>query len=168
MMLEVLRALGPHEADVVAVATTQEEVGLRGAGTAAFGVNPDVGIALDVTVAADTPGVAAIDQVTKLGQGVAIKMFDSSHIPNYKLVRHFWSVAEAHGIPYQLEVLPCGGTDGAALQRARTGTPAITISTPTRYLHMVNEMAHIDDILAGIQLVTYYLEEAHGGSYMFG
>ncbi len=168
MMLEVLRALGPHEVDVVAVATTQEEVGLRGAQTAAFGVNPDIGIALDVTVAADTPGVGAIDQVTKLGLGVAIKMFDSSHIPNYKLVRHFRSIAEKHGIPHQLELLPCGGTDGSALQRARAGAPAITISTPTRYLHTVNEMAHIDDIMAGIQLVTRYLEEAHDGSYTFG
>jgi putative aminopeptidase FrvX len=168
VMIEVLRSVGQHEAEIVAVATTQEEVGLRGAQTAAFGVNPDIGIALDVTVAADTPGVDAIDQVSKLGHGVAIKMFDSSHIPNHRLVRHFRSIAEQHGIPHQLEVLPCGGTDGSALQRARAGAPAITISIPTRYLHTVNEMACVDDIMAEIQLVARYLEQAHRGDYTFG
>lgn len=168
IMIEALRALGDHEAEVIAVATTQEEVGLRGAETAAFGVEPDVGVALDVTLAGDIPGFKPEEQVTRLGDGVAIKVFDSSHIPNHKLVRHFRDVAERHGIKYQLEVLSRGGTDAGAMQRARAGVPVITISTPTRYLHTVNEMANVDDIQAAIQLVARYLEEAHTGDYRLG
>jgi tetrahedral aminopeptidase len=167
VMLEVLRNLGDHTCDVIAVATTQEEVGLRGAETAAFGVKPDIGVALDVTVAGDSPGVDKQDQVTKLGSGVAIKAFDSSHIPNYKLVQHFRSVAEAHDIPHQIEILSRGGTDAGPIQRTRAGVPAITISMPTRYLHTVNEMVNIDDIQSGISLLTRYLESAHEGDYAF-
>lgn len=168
IMIEALRSLGDHEAEVVAVATTQEEVGLRGAQTAAYGVEPDIAVALDVTLAGDIPGFKPDEQVTRLGQGVAIKVFDSSHIPNYKLVRHFRDVAERHGITHQLEVLSRGGTDAGPMQRARTGAPAITISTPTRYLHTVNEMANVNDIQAAIQLVARYLEEAHTGDYRLG
>ncbi|MDI3341561.1 MAG: M42 family metallopeptidase [Sphaerobacter sp.] len=168
IMIEALRALREHQVEVVAVATTQEEVGLRGAQTAAFGVDPDVAVALDVTLAGDIPGFAPHEQVSRLGDGVAIKVFDSSHIPNHKLVRHVRDVAERHGIAYQLEVLPRGGTDAGAMQRTRAGVPAITLSTPTRYLHTVNEMAHVDDIQAAIQLVARYLEEAHTGDYRLG
>ena len=168
IMIEALRAMGAHDAEIVAVATVQEEVGLRGAQTAAFGVDPDVGVALDVTIAGDIPGMEATSRVSKLGAGVAIKVFDSSHIPNYKLVRHFRDVAEQHGIPYQLEVLARGGTDAGAMQRSRAGMPAITISLPTRYLHTVNEMAHVDDIGAAITLLARYFEVAHTGDYRLG
>jgi putative aminopeptidase FrvX len=167
VMLETLRQLGEHGCDVIAVATTQEEVGLRGAETAAYGVEPDIGVALDVTVAGDSPGVDKQDRVTKLGDGVAIKAFDSSHIPNYKLVRHFRDIAEQHEIKHQVEVLSRGGTDAGPMQRTRTGVPVITISMPTRYLHTVNEMVSIDDITSGIRLLTRYLESAHAGDYRF-
>ncbi|MBX6343176.1 MAG: M20/M25/M40 family metallo-hydrolase, partial [Thermomicrobiaceae bacterium] len=115
-MIEALRALGDHEAEIFAVATTQEEVGLRGARPAAFDIDPQIGVALDVTVAGDIPGGEAAERVSKLGDGVAIKVFDSSHIPNYKLVRHVREVAARHGIKHQLEVLPRGGTDAGAMQ----------------------------------------------------
>ncbi|MBX6341442.1 MAG: M20/M25/M40 family metallo-hydrolase, partial [Thermomicrobiaceae bacterium] len=105
---------------------------------------------------------------SKLGDGVAIKVFDSSHIPNYKLVRHVREVAARHGIKHQLEVLPRGGTDAGAMQTSRAGMPAITISVPTRYLHTVNEMANVEDIQATIQLVARYLEDAHRGDYRLG
>jgi tetrahedral aminopeptidase len=167
IMIETLRALGEHQCEVIAVATTQEEVGLRGAQTAAYGVEPDIGVALDVTVAGDSPGVDKQDRVSKLGEGVAIKAFDSSHIPNHKLVRHFRDIAEHHGIKHQIEVLGRGGTDAGPIQRSRSGVPAITISTPTRYLHTVNEMVSGDDVQAAIQLLARYLEDAHSGNYRF-
>jgi putative aminopeptidase FrvX len=167
IMLETLRALGSHECEVIAVATTQEEVGLRGAQTSAYHVEPDIGVALDVTVAGDSPGVDKQDRVTKLGGGVAIKAFDSSHIPNYKLVRHFRDIAVANDIPHQVEILSRGGTDAGPIQRNRGGVPAITISMPTRYLHTVNEMVSIDDIKSTISLLTAYLETAHTGDYRF-
>lgn len=168
MMIEALRKVGDHQVDIVAVATTQEEVGLRGARTSAYGVEPDIGVALDVTIAGDIPGFDKQDRVTKLGDGVAIKVFDSSHIPNHKLVRHLRDVAEKHGIKHQLEVLPRGGTDAGAMQLSKAGMPAITVSLPTRYVHTVNETASVDDILAEITLLARYLEEAHTGDYRLG
>jgi putative aminopeptidase FrvX len=164
-LLEGLRKLGQHEVTVVAVATVQEEVGLRGATTSAFSVEPDVAIALDTTLAVDTPGMPETEAVTRLGEGVAIKMFDSSAIPNYKLIRHMRDVAERHQIKHQLEVLPRGGTDAGAMQRTRAGAPAITLSIPSRYVHTVNEMVHLGDLDAASTLLARYLEEAHRGDY---
>ena len=164
-MIEAIRKLGAHEVDVLAVATVQEEVGLRGATTAAFQLQPDVAIALDTTLAVDTPGMPPTEAVTRLGQGVAIKVFDSSFIPNYKLVAHLREVAESHEITHQLEVLPRGGTDAGAMQRAGAGAAAITLSIPSRYVHTVNEMVNIGDLDAASTLLARYLEQAHTGSY---
>lgn len=168
VMIEAIRKLkaaGSHEADVVAVATTQEEVGLRGAGTSAFHVEPTVGVALDVTLALDIPGTAKSEQVTQLGAGAAIGLANSSVISNPKLVKHFRRLAKEQGIPHQMEILPRGGTDAAALQRSRGGVPAITISVPTRYVHTVNEMIDVRDAEAAIDLLAAYLADAHSGDY---
>ncbi|HEU5439585.1 MAG TPA: M42 family metallopeptidase [Ktedonobacterales bacterium] len=167
-MIEALRRLGTHEVDVYAVATVQEEVGLRGATTAAFAVEPDVGIALDTTLAMDTPGMPENGAVTRLGDGVAIKVFDSSFIPNHKLVAHLRAIAERDGIRHQLEVLPRGGTDAGAMQRSRMGAAAITLSIPSRYVHTVNEMVNTGDLDAAATLLARYLEDAHSGSYELG
>lgn len=164
-MIEALRKLGKHQVSVLAVATVQEEVGLRGAQTSAYHVNPDVAIALDTTLAVDTPGMPETEAVTRLGEGVAIKMFDSSAIPNYKLVRHLRAVAEQHDVKHQLEILPRGGTDAGAMQRARAGAPAITLSIPSRYVHTVNEMVNVGDLDAASTLLARYLEDAHTGDY---
>jgi endoglucanase len=166
-MIEALRLLkDTHiKANVLAVATTQEEVGLRGATTAAYALQPDIGLALDVTLAVDLPGAPEAEQVTKLGNGAAIKISDSSLICHPKLVRHFRDVAEAKGIKYQLEILPRGGTDAGGIQRSRSGVPSFTLSIPTRYIHTVNEMAHVDDIQAAIELLAAYLQEAHTRNY---
>ncbi|MGZ3682030.1 MAG: M20/M25/M40 family metallo-hydrolase, partial [Ktedonobacterales bacterium] len=136
-----------------------------GATTAAFAVEPDVSIALDTTLAVDTPGMPETEAVTRLGEGVAIKVFDSSFIPNYKLVGHLRRVAEQHGIKHQLEVLPRGGTDAGAMQRVRGGSAAITISIPSRYVHTVNEMISIADLDAAATLLARYIEDAHTASY---
>jgi endoglucanase len=167
VMIEVLRLLKstPVRANLLAVATTQEEVGLRGATTAAYALQPDIGIALDVTLANDFPGPSEFEQVTRLGNGAAIKIFDSSLLCHPKLVRHFRDVAEAKGIKYQLEILPRGGTDAGGIQRSRSGVPSFTLSVPTRYVHTVNEMAHVEDIQAAIALLAAYLEEAHTRNY---
>jgi endoglucanase len=167
VMLEAIRAAGTVNAEIVAVATTQEEVGLRGATTSAFGVEVDIAIALDVTIAGDVPGIPGDSTVTKLRGGTAIKIVDSSHLPNPKLVRHLRDIAEEQNIPHQLEVLPRGGTDAAAFQRARAGIPATTISIPTRYVHTVNEMASVDDIRASVDLLAAFLREAGSRSYAY-
>ncbi len=161
VMIEALRKLKKHQADVYAVATVQEEVGLRGARVAGYGIDPDIGVALDVTVAADVPGAQGHEHVTRLGGGAAIKVKDSSHIANPKLVAFFRQLAKKKKIPYQMEVLPRGGTDAAGIQLARAGKAAITLSIPTRYLHSVVEAAHRDDVQACVDLLAAFLAEAH-------
>jgi len=167
VMIEVLRKLSGSKlnADIYAVATTQEEVGLRGATTAAFAISPDIGIALDGTLAVDYPGAVESERVSQLGGGCAIKISDSSLLCHPKLVRHFRDIAEAKGIKHQLEILPRGGTDAGGIQRSRGGVPSFTLSVPMRYVHTVNEMAHVEDILGAIDLLTAFLEEAHTRQY---
>lgn len=143
--------------DIYFVACVQEEVGLRGAQTAAFTVEPDVGIAIDVTLACDTPGITKDDAVTTFGGGVGIKVMDSSTISHRGLFDEFLAVARKQRIPHQLEVLPRGGTDAGALQRSRGGTRAITLSIPTRYIHTVTESVHKADLKATVDLLAAWL-----------
>lgn len=165
VMLEAIRAAGHVDADVYPIATVQEEVGLRGATTAAFGVKPDIAIALDTTISGDIPGIPSDTTVTKLRHGTAIKMFDSSQLPNRKLVAHLREIAESHQIPYQLEVLPRGGTDAGAFQRSQDGIITATISIPSRYVHTVNEMCCVSDIQASVDLLAHFLREAGSRTY---
>nr|WP_246351320.1 M42 family metallopeptidase [Deinobacterium chartae] len=159
VQIEVLRALQGvnHPHDVVAVFSTQEEVGLRGATVAAYSVEPDIGVALDVTLAVDTPGVPAEEATTRLSDGVAIKVYDTSMISTRWLVDEFIELAEQSGIRYQLEILMGGGTDGGAIQRSRGGVPTVTLSLPTRYIHSVVEAVHKADVRAEIDLLVAYL-----------
>ena len=158
--IEALKRAKKLGCDVYLVGTTQEEVGLRGARVAGFSTHPQIGIALDVTIAADTPGVKKQDQVTQLGKGVAIKIRDSASISHPALVRAMRNLAEERGIPYQMEILPRGGTDAGGLQMAQEGSAVITLSIPTRYVHSVVETAHPDDIEATIALLAAFIETA--------
>ena len=143
--------------DVCVCFTVQEEIGVRGATVGAFEVDPDIGIAVDVTLAVDLPGVADEEQITRLGQGVAIKIMDSYSVSDRSLVDAFIDVAEANDIKHQLEILPMGGTDAGALQRSRSGARAITISVPCRYVHTVTETIHKADLQAGVDLIVAYI-----------
>jgi len=147
--------------EVYAAATSQEEVGLRGALTSAYGISPDVGIALDTTLAVDIPGVAEHEQVTRLGGGAAIKILDSSSISHPKLVDFLRGLAERRGIAWQHEILPRGGTDAGSMQRIQAGVPVGTISIPTRYIHSPVEMVHKADVEAAIALLAAFIEEGH-------
>lgn len=143
--------------DVYFAACVQEEVGLRGAGTAAFGIDPDIGIAIDVTLACDTPGVNDDERITTFGGGAAIKVMDSSSISHRGLFEEFVAIAKAKKIAHQLEVLPRGGTDAGAVQRSRAGNRSITLSVPTRYIHTVTESIHRKDAKATVDLLAAYL-----------
>jgi endoglucanase len=158
--IEALRRVPSPRCRLAVVGTTQEEVGLRGARVAGFACRPDIAVALDVTVAVDLPKVADHEQVTRLGKGVAIKLKDSASISHPALVRHMRSLAEDRGIPYQMEILPRGGTDAGALQFAHEGAAVITLSLPVRYVHSVVETAHVDDLEAWIALLAAFLETA--------
>lgn len=167
VMLEALRKSRGGSAEIIAIASTQEEVGLRGATVAAFRIEADIAVALDVTIAADIPGTPAPDAISKLGSGTAIKVMDSSHIAHPKLVVHLRDIAERGNIPFQLEILPAGGTDAASFQKSQSGTVAGTISIPTRYVHTVNEMANVSDIQASIDLLAGLLDAAGSRSYAY-
>lgn len=141
----------PHE--VVFVFTVQEEVGLRGARTAAFSVEPDIGIALDVTVAGDTPKPAHVIDV-RLGGGAAIKARDDSLIAHPKVKDWLLETARSRGIPHQVEVLGFGGTDAGAIHTSRAGAPSGCISIPTRYLHTPAEVVDAGDVRACVDLLV--------------
>ena len=142
------------------VFTVQEEIGVRGAITSAYAVDPDVAVALDVTLAVDTPGVGDEDHITKLGAGAAIKIMDSGTVSHRGLVDAFIDLAQKHEIPHQFEILPLGGTDAMAMQRARSGAKTITLSVPTRYVHTVTETASKKDLYATLELLKKFAEEA--------
>lgn len=156
--INAIRKIGARSAyDIYYVATVQEEVGCRGAMTSAFNIGPDVGIALDTTLACDTPGISEEEAITSLGQGVGIKIMDSGSISHRGLVDEFIAVAEKKKIRYQLEILPCGGTDAATVQRAGPGRPTLTLSIPTRYIHTVTETVHKKDLDAAVNLLAAWL-----------
>jgi putative aminopeptidase FrvX len=159
--IEAAKRIVKHKADIYFVGTVQEEVGLRGARTSGFAVAPDIGVALDTTIACDIPGVPANEQITRLGKGVAIKVKDSASISHPGLVQFLVNLADERKIPYQLEILPRGGTDAGAIQAGREGVAVVTLSIPTRYVHTVVEAAHKADIEAAINLLVAFLETCH-------
>jgi endoglucanase len=165
VMIEALAQMSSHEVEVHAVASVQEEIGIRGASVAARNIDPDIGIALDITLANDVPEAKPHEQITRLGAGAAIKVMDSSVICNPKVVAHLKRLAESKEIPHQMEVLVRGGTDTAALQRSGKGAAAGCISIPTRYVHSVIEMCHKVDVRAAIDLLAAFIENAHRESY---
>ncbi len=158
--IEAIKRAKNIACDLYFIGTTQEEVGLRGARVAGFAVHPQIGIALDTTLAVDVPGVSPGERITELGKGVAIKLTDSASISHPGLVNAMKKIASERNIPYQMEILPRGGTDAGALQMAQEGAAAITLSLPSRYVHSVVETAHKDDIEAAIGLLAAFLEEA--------
>ncbi len=161
-MLEAARRLENPDVTIHFCATVQEEVGLRGAQALGVDVDPDLAIALDVTVANDIPGFEAGERVTELGDGAAIKLKDGSVITNPKVHKRMRSVAEDGEIDHQLEILPAGGTDTAGFQFSGGAKPVGAISIPTRYLHTPTETAHVDDVAATIDLLCAFLESEDG------
>jgi endoglucanase len=159
ILIETLRKLGQPACDFYAVFTVQEEVGLRGATTAARKINPDFGFGLDTTIANDLPSAQEHEQITQLGKGTAIKVMDSSVITDSRMVRFMESTANKYSIPHQREILTAGGTDTGAIQRSGDGAIVGCISIPTRHIHSVVEMCHKGDIQASIDLLAKCIED---------
>jgi len=155
VMIETLRQLktSPHE--LYFVFSTQEEVGLRGATTAAYGVDPDLGVAVDVTQTGDTPKGFRME--VSLGKGPAIKVRDGGMLSDPRVVRWMVAAAEAAGLPYQLEVLEGGTTDARAIQMARAGVLSGCVSIPTRYIHSPSEMVDYNDVQNAVKLLIALL-----------
>ncbi len=151
VMIEALRQLkdSPHE--LYFVFTAQEEVGVRGAATAAFGIDPHLGLAIDVTRTGDTP--KGITMAVSLGKGPAIKVKDSGIIVDPQVVDWMVATAQRAAIPYQLEVLERGGTDAHSIQLTRAGVPAGCLSIPCRYIHSPSEMVDLQDVDNAVKLL---------------
>lgn len=153
--IEAIKQIKSSENDLYFVFTTQEEVGLRGAKTSAYKINPDIGIALDITGSGDTPKVETF--AISLNEGTAIKVRDNSILTHPKLKQLMVDVAKENSIPYQLEVLEFGGTDSGAIYLTHEGVPSGVISIPTRYVHSTIEMASKNDILNSTKLLVKVL-----------
>lgn len=148
-----------HACEIHCVFTVQEEVGLRGAITSAYTVRPDIGIGIDVTLCVDTPGSPEDQRCTVQGDGAALTVMDGASIADVGILEDFERVAEANHIKTQRSILARGGTDTAGIQKAGRGTRAFTLSCPTRYIHTVTEMVHLDDLHACRDLLAAYLAD---------
>jgi len=152
VLIQVLRRLktSPHE--VHFVFSVQEEVGLRGARASAYGVDPDLAIAVDITAAGDMP--ESKPRAISLGEGPAIKVQDRGMIAHPAVRELLVKTAKKNKIPYQLEVLELGTTDAAAIQLTRAGVPAGCVSIPCRYFHSPSEMVDLADVENAIKLLV--------------
>ncbi len=157
VLIDVLKKVknSPHE--LYFVFSTQEEVGLRGATTAAYGIDPDLGIAVDVTTTGDTPRGTLMD--VKLGAGPAIKIKDGGMLSDPQLIEAMVQCAQQLKIPYQLEILLGGTTDAKAMQITKAGMPAGCVSIPTRYVHSPSEMVDFNDVENAVKLLSKLISE---------
>lgn len=152
ILVEAIKQISNPRNTLYFVFTSQEEVGLRGARTSAYSLEPDLGIALDVTLTGDTPEARRME--VSLGKGAAIKVKDASIIVHPKVKDLLVDLAEKNNIPYQMEVLDAGGTDAGAIHLTKAGIPSGAISIPTRYVHSPSEMVDVRDLKACIDLVV--------------
>ena len=155
VVIETLRRLKPGPNEVYFVFTVQEEVGVRGATVAAYGVDPEIGIAIDVTPAGDTPNPIRRD--IALGKGPAIKVKDHLMLSDPKVVEWMERTAQQAGIPTQREVLTGGSTDARAVHITRSGVPTGGLVLPCRYVHSPSEMIDYDDVENAVKLLTALL-----------
>ncbi len=161
-LLQALEQIQNPANDLYFVFTVQEEVGTRGAKPAAFGIDPDYGIAVDVTCPDDVPG-SEHDGTTYLGKGAAIKVLDRSVICSATLVRNLNELAKERNIPVQQDILSCGGTDAGPIRTTRGGVITGGISIPCRYTHSALELCDWNDLDACVRLITAFCEKEQPG-----
>ncbi len=158
--IRALERLEHHNCEIHAAWTVQEEVGLRGAEPAAYGIDPHIGISCDTTLCCKLPGVPDEERVTVPGAGVCLKIMDSSTIADLRLLEQIEGIARERGIACQRGVLPRGGQDGAMIQRSRSGVRTAVFACPVKYIHTVTEMVHRIDLESYPALLAAYLEQA--------
>lgn len=155
VLIKAIQELGKTDNEVYAVFTSQEEVGLRGSRTSTYRINPDLGLAVDVTTVGDTPEAPTMD--VSLGKGPTVKIKDMSVICHPRLKEILSELAEKNQIPYQYEVLTAGGTDAGAIHLTKEGIPAGVISVPCRYIHTPGEMVDLGDLEQAVKLLKAFL-----------
>lgn len=158
VLIETLRRIVSTPNDLYFVFTTQEEVGVRGAGAAAYGIDPEIGIAVDVTATGDTP--ASLKVAMELGRGPCVKFRDPGMLSDPRVVDWMITTAEKARIPYQREVLLVGSTDAREIQISRAGVITGALSIPCRYVHSASEMVDYNDLKNSVKLLTAMLGKA--------
>ena len=153
VLLSTLERIGECPNDLYLVFTAQEEVGLRGARTAAWSIAPDYAVAVDVTDVDDTPGSERAG-TARLGRGAAVKVMDSSVICHPAMVALLEDTAREGDIPVQRDIMRAGGTDAGAIHLTRTGVITGGISVPCRYIHTPAETASLSDADACVRLAA--------------
>ena len=154
-----------HGNTVYGVATVQEEVGLRGAQTSVNLLKPDVAFVIDTCVAGGTPGVADDVAPAKIGEGIAITIFDAGMIPNTALRDFAAKVAKDLKIPTQISISEGGATDGGRIHLHGDGVLTLTFSVPTRYIHSHQSIIHLDDYEGAVELITAMIEKLDSKKY---
>ena len=166
VLIETFKRLKKVPYDFYATFTTQEEVGLRGAKVAVHGVQPDFGICLDVTLANDIPGVPGHEQINRLGEGTSIDVMNAASIADTRMVKYLKDLARKKKIDFQIEALPAGGTDAAAMQMMTAhGCIVGGISVPLRNMHQEVEMCHKADIAGTMDLLQLAVENMDKGDW---
>ncbi len=158
VLVEAFKRLCEMDVNIVAVGTVQEEVGLRGARTAAWQIEPDYALALEGTFAADVPGSKPHQMSARLGRGPVITIVDRATITHPKVLRTLIETAEDEGIPYQFKEMPRGGTDAGAIHLTKRGVPSGTVAVPCRYIHGPAAIANREDFENTIRLVEAFVK----------
>lgn len=161
ILIEVMRRV-KSSATIYAVGTVQEEVGLKGAKTSAYRINPDLALALDVTISGDHPGIKEEEAPAKAGKGPCIILTDASGrglITHPQVKEMLIQVAQEEEIPYQVEVSDGGTTDATAIHLTRQGIPTGVISPPSRYIHTPVSVVHLQDVENAVKLIVAVLEK---------
>jgi tetrahedral aminopeptidase len=161
ILIETLEAIQGEDLDVTVVVNfaVAEEVGLRGAETAAYQIEPDFALAIEGTIAADTPGTSSAKQPTGFGKGPAISVLDNSMIVSSRMVTALTGIANDEGLPWQFKVPAPGGTDAGAIHRSRGGVLAGVVSVPCRYIHSPLSLMRLDDFANTVRLVTAFVRQ---------
>ncbi|MGE7915406.1 M42 family metallopeptidase [Lysinibacillus xylanilyticus] len=159
--IDVMKALKneKHPNILYSVGNVQEEVGLRGAKTATHKIQPDIGFAVDVGVAGDTPGVTAKESTSKMGAGPQIVVYDASMVSHRGLREFVLDVADEHNIPYQFEAMAGGGTDAGSIHVTANGVPALSIGIATRYIHSHAGILHREDYDNAVKLMVEVIKK---------
>jgi tetrahedral aminopeptidase len=157
VLIETLKSIKATPNDLYFVFTTQEEVGVRGAGTAAYSIDPEIGIAIDVTGTGDTP--ASLKMSMELGKGPCVKVRDPGMLSDPRVVEWMINTAEKAKLPYQREVLLMGSTDARAIQITRAGVMTGALSIPCRYIHSASEMVDYEDLKNSVKLLSAMLSK---------
>jgi len=163
MLIDILK--DSYQFPLYGVFTVQEEVGLRGAGTAAYQVQPDLALVLEGTTASDVPEIPEHKHATTVGKGPSLTVMDSSVIPDPRLVAKLMQLAEKHNIPVQYRRNTAGGTDAGKIQQSRQGVPVAVIALPCRYIHSpvaVGSQTDYDHAVKLVKLFLHSLEEEGG------